>query len=370
VKVLPDTLIIPPRIVTRRGSAATLPGECAAFGRRGMLVHGRSLAESGALNRILENTGDAEVSCWMHPGGEPTLEQVAQLRESARSQAAQWIAAVGGGSVIDVAKAGAGLLRADLPVADYHAGETIPPSRVPFVAVPTTAGTGSEVTTVCVLTDPRGPLKRSIRHDSFMARLVLLDAGLLSSCPGQIIASSGMDAFTQAVEAYVSKRATWFSDQVALKAAGLVAHALEPAHGGATGQELDDLLLGSCMAGIALAHARLGVVHGLAHPLGARYHLPHGLVCGVCLPAAIRFNREAMGDKYARLSDVVGGDLLDRTERLLSSLGVQSPFAGMVPDDVPGIVAETLASGSTAANPRPVDAGAVQALLDDICSPA
>ena len=127
-----------------------------------------------------------------------------------------------------------------------------------------------------------------------------------------------------------------------------------------------DLLEGSYLAGLALSHARLGVVHGLAHPLGHRYHAPHGLVCGVCLPVAVEFNREAMGEKYDRLSEVLGEDLLDGTRGLLNRLRLESPFHGKPIRDRQGIIEETLVSGSTAANPRPVNAADVNDMLDEL----
>jgi alcohol dehydrogenase class IV len=179
-----------------------------------------------------------------------------------------------------------------------------------------------------------------------------------------------MDAFVQAVESYVSRGATWFSDQFALKAVEMIAGTVEQAFSRRDSDSLERLLVGSFFAGIALSHARLGIVHGLAHPLGSRYHVPHGLACGVCLPSAIEFNRSAMGGKYGRLSEAAGGDLLGLTRRLLTALRIESPFAGRRLDDVAGIVAETLASGSTAANPRVVAAADVEALLRTLFAPA
>jgi len=292
------------------------------------------------------------------------LKQLEELLAFAREERPDWIAAVGGGSVIDVAKACAGLLDAPLSAADYHGGAEIPATRVPFIAAPTTAGTGSEATVVSVLTDEDKGVKKSVRHPSFMPRLVFLDCDLLLTCPPEVIAASGMDAFTQAVESYVSNRADWFSETLALKGASLVALNLEAVFAGQGGGPAQELLEGSYLAGLALSHARLGVVHGLAHPLGHRYHAPHGLVCGICLPVAIEFNREVMGPKYETLSRSLGGDLLDFTSELLNRVRLQSPFRGKLIRDKDAIIRETLASGSTAANPRPVGARDVAAMLD------
>lgn len=356
--------MLPPRTLSASGAVQRLLPECAAFGGRGMLVHGRSLGESGELARILATTPpELVVRTWQHEGGEPSLDQLQALLAEARTNETTWIAAVGGGSVIDLAKACAGLLHAPLAPAAYHDGADIPASTVPFVAAPTTAGTGSEATIVSVLTHARTGVKKSIRHPSFIPRLVILDPALLSSCPASVIASAGMDAMTQAVESYSSVHATWISEQFARQGLAMIAGSLERAYNGGGGRAGADLLTGSYLAGLALSNARLGIVHGLAHPLGARYHAPHGLVCAVCLPHAVEFNRQAMGTKYEELSTAIGGDLLTETRRFLTALNVPSPFAGQPVKDQTGIVRETLASGSTAANPRPVTGPDVEFLL-------
>jgi len=367
VRILPEALVLPPRTITGHGRADELLAECIAYGRRGVLVHGKSLAESGRLARITDSRpGDTDLKLWQHPGGEATVRHVDELLAVARDHRAEWIAGVGGGSVLDVAKACAGLLHASLSPTAYQEGAAIEASRVPFIAAPTTAGTGSEATTVSVLTNPEKKLKKSIRHPSFMARLAVLDPSLLASCPPSIIACSGMDAFAQAVESFVSRRATWFSDELALKALVLLSGSLESVFADAGSDKAADLMLGSYLAGVALSNARLGLVHGLAHPLGARYIVAHGLACAVCLPHVIEFNRQTVAAKYERMSTAIGADLLAKTAHFLDSLDLGSPFTGKPVHSLELIVEETLASGSTAANPRPVSAEDVEALLNMI----
>ncbi len=364
MKVLPDTLTLPPSTLTGRGGILALGESCKGYGTHGLLVHGRSLESSGTLGRILAHgKGDMAIRTWCCPSGEPTVDGVDALRAFARESACDWIAAVGGGRVIDAAKAAAGLFDAPLPTRAYQDGAAIPGGEMPFVAAPTTAGTGSEATVVSVLTNPRTTLKRSIRHPSFMARTIILDPALLETCPAAVLAASGMDAFTQAVESFMSRQATWITQSWSLKAAELIAGALPPVHAGDM-ERAGDLLLGSYLAGIALSNARLGLVHGLAHPLGARYHLPHGLVCAVCLPHVLAFNRPAAPRQYDALSVRLGRDVLDATFALLARLGVESPFEGAHLDGREAVIAETLSSGSTAANPRTVTADDVGTLLD------
>ncbi len=354
MRLTPAHLLLPPETRKQCGAATTLLNACAEFGPRGMLVCGHSLETSGRLATMGDAlTADADVRVWLHPGGEPTLAQLEALLADARAHNPAWIAAVGGGSVIDIAKAAAGLLHAPEPVLAYHDGAPIPPSRTPFIAAPSTAGTGSEATSVSVLTNSDTQVKKSIRHPSFMARLVILDPDLLSGCPAAVVAASGMDALTQAIESYCSRGATWLTDMVALKATALIHGSLAAVFEG-DAEKQDDLLTGSYLAGIVLSNARLGVVHGLAHPLGARFQTPHGLACAVCLPHALAFNREAIPEKYDRLSETVGMDIHAYACAMLARLQLQSPFPGKEIKDPDAFVAETLASGSTKANPRTV----------------
>ena len=153
-------------------------------------------------------------------------------------------------------------------------------------AAPTTAGTGSEATVVAVLTDPEQTLKQSIRHPSYMPKLVLLDPDLLAGCPPATVAAAGLDAFVQAFESYTSRHATPFTRALSELALAHLSRALLPLYQGDAGAAAD-MLEASYLAGIALSHARLGVIHGLAHPLGVRFHAAHGLVCARCLPAAL-----------------------------------------------------------------------------------
>lgn len=367
MNILPNELVLPPRTVFRNGAVAGLLKECAVFGLRGILVHGRSVLAGGVVLKILgAGSPDLSVKTWQHPGGEPTLLQLEALLAVAREHRVEWIAGVGGGSVIDLAKACAGLLGATQPSVAFHDGAAIPPSRIPFVVAPTTAGTGSEATIVCVLTNSETGVKKSFRHASFMARLILLDPELLAGSPSHVIAHAGMDAFTQAVEAYVSIGSTWVTDQFALKGLSMLASSIESVFADSHSEKSADLLMGSYLTGLAFSNARLGIVHGLAHPLGARYHVPHGLACAVCLPHAIEFNREAMGARYGAMSEAVGGDLLAKVNRLLNVFSISSPFAGKEITDMSRIIEETLASGSTKANPRKVSAADVELLLKRI----
>ncbi len=364
--IVPANLSMPMQTVTGPGSIERLLPMALAFGKRGALVCGRSMERSGVVARIMAACPDKRaVIVWRHSGGEPDLDQLDELLTAVRGHDAGWIAAVGGGSVLDLAKAAAGLLEAPLETRTYHDGQPLPPSKIPFLAAPTTAGTGSEATAVAVLTNTAKRIKKSIRHPSFMARHVVLDPDLLAHCPAHVVACAGMDALTQAMESYVSRGATWWTDTMALKAMERVAVALPAVYAGGSDADRQNLLIGSYLAGLALANARLGIVHGLAHPLGAHFQQPHGLVCAVCLPLALAFNREAIADKREAMDNALGGNTETVVADLIRRLDISSPFdkCVMMPDLQKTMVAEVLASGSTKANPRPVGKDDARRLL-------
>ncbi len=364
--MLPSPLLLPGRTLAAEHAIRSLGMEARLFGVRGLLVHGRSLTSSGELAAILAATpADLTMQCWEHRGGEPTTDDVEQLRTAIRAANVSWVAAIGGGSVIDLAKAAAGLRDAPGTIAAYQAGQPIPPATLPLIAAPTTAGTGSETTIVAVLTDARRPCKQSIRHPTFLPRVVILDPLLLRACPPATIAAAGLDAFIQAFESFTSRYATPFTRALSELALLRIARALPAVYAG--DQSLAaDLLQGSYVAGLALSHARLGVVHGLAHPLGARWHVAHGLACAACFPAALRWNRPALANDLAHLRTILGQDVEDLLMTWTAQMQLMSPFTGATLADRDDIVREVLASGSTDANPRPVTAAAVHTLLDEI----
>jgi len=367
MSLLPEALLLPQQTLARRGAVLALGAEALRFGPSGLLVHGASLLRTDRLDRIAAACPKAmRLRFWRQQGGEPTTAEVDALRAELRRDRPDWIAAVGGGSVIDLAKAAAGLLDAPEGAAFYQRHPAaIPPAALPLIAAPTTAGTGSEATVVAVLTDEASAFKQSIRHPTFMPRTVLLDPDLLDTCPPQIIATAGLDAFVQAYESFVSRHATSFTRELSLLALRQIADNLQPVYDGDNARA-DALLQASYIAGLAFSHARLGIVHGMAHPLGVRWHAAHGLVCASCLPAALAFNRPACGAALAELEARTGIDLEACVSGWLDHFRLQSPFAGQPIRDRDAIIAETLVSGSTAANPRKVDAQDVADLLDRI----
>ena len=365
--LLPSTLLLPQQTISRRGATTDLIAQAqATFGPYGLIVHGRSfLSTKYSLEIFCDKTS---VSMWCHEGGEPTVGEVDTLRNELRRIRPSWVAAIGGGSVMDLAKAAVGLYDAPHPTAHYQSHPAdIPASTLPLLAAPTTAGTGSEATVVAVITDPDRSLKQSIRHASYMPRIVALDPVLLEGCPPAITASAGLDAFVQAFESYTSKHATPLTRTLSELSLVKIAASLEPLYLG-DNTHATDMLEASYLAGLALSHARLGVIHGLAHPLGVRFHAAHGLVCACCLAASLEFNRPAIHADLDMLKTRYALDIDTLVSRWLDVMKLESPFAGktLSASDREAIITETLASGSTAANPRHVEAADVSALLEKI----
>ena len=367
MSLLPETLLLPQRTVSKSGAVQSLTQAAAAFGQTGLIVHGASLRRSGTLDTLLDRCpADMSLRTWQHGGSEPTVGAVEELRAELRRNRPDWVAAVGGGSVIDLAKAAAGLLDAPESVAFYQThNAAIPPATLPLIAAPSTAGTGSEATVVAVLTDPDRTFKQSIRHLSFMPKLVLLDPTLLTGCPATTVAAAGLDAFIQAFESYTSRHATPLTRALSEVALVRIAQTLLPLYQGDL-RAANDMLESSYLAGIALSHARLGIIHGLAHPLGARTGVAHGLVCALCLPACLTFNRAMIQGDLDDLKARHGLDVERQVETWLTAMRLPNAFAGSTLTDRDAMIRETLASGSTAANPRPVTADDAGALLDAI----
>lgn len=367
--LFPQETFLPGRILFKKGALSDLARETAEFGTRGLVIHGASLEKSGHQEKLGENLKQAgfSVDFFCRPRGEPTLNEIIQVITRGREAKIEWIAGIGGGSVLDLAKAAAGLFNACEKPSYYQEGGALEKPGIPFLAVPTTAGSGSEASPNSVIINPDKKVKLSIRHNSFLARKVLLDPELLKGLPFSVMCYSGMDAWVQAYESFVSKNATWFSENFALKAIQLISRHLVPALNTGREEDLEGLLLGSFFSGLAFSHSRLGVIHGLAHPLGVLYDVPHGLICSLLFAPSIKLNMIAMGTaRYNIMSQAVGMDLLQKVHELQKTLKIVSPFKGKLIPEKEKIIQETLSSGSTAANPKAITREDVEYLLREI----
>jgi alcohol dehydrogenase class IV len=302
------------RIVFGAGTRHQLPAIVRAFGSRPLLVGGRHLhasreraststSASAAATAALPDLGDVIPFV---VEAEPTIDVVRRGADLFRRERCDVVIGIGGGSVLDAAKAIAALATNRGDALDYleviGRGQPLGTSPAPYVAVPTTAGTGSEVTRNAVLGSPEHGVKASLRHPSMLPRVAVIDPELTLTLPAAVTASTGLDALTQVIEPYVSSRATPMTDAFCLEGIRRVSRSLRIAAGaGDTASDertrLDartDMSLASLFGGLALANAGLGVIHGFAAPIGGMFSAPHGAVCAALLPHGMAANLRAL----------------------------------------------------------------------------
>ncbi|MHC4788887.1 MAG: iron-containing alcohol dehydrogenase family protein [Planctomycetota bacterium] len=354
------------------GSVEVLGREASGLGSRALLVTGRSaLREAGITDRLIGLLRGAEVDVELFDQvpPEPEVATVDAAREAISRTGCDLVVEAGGGSAMDVGKAAAALAFEEGPAADYHGERRITRPGLPHVAIATTAGTGAEVTRNSVITDPATGLKKSIRGDGLMPTVSITDAELTLSCPPDVTAACGIDALVQAIESFFSLHAISTTEALSLKAAELIARHLGAAfEDGSDMRARAALSEGSYMAGLALGSARLGAAHGLAHPVGLCYGLPHGVVCGVLMPPVLQSNVRPAPEKYEALRPAMGGDPVQILCGLIERLNLPLSL-GDHPDKEweRRIVDYALASGSARANPTPVDEDYVRAILEQVC---
>lgn len=312
-----------PRIEFGTGALLKVTELLAQYDRRVLVVTGaRSFTATGNWERLQREFSKHEIE-WMlcTVAGEPSPALIDDAVRTYREHPIDVVLGVGGGSALDAAKAIAGLLRVEHSVMDYleGVGPELPYQgpAVPLIAVPTTAGTGSEATKNAVLS-VQGPdgFKKSFRHEKLVAEYALVDPDLLASCPPKLVAANGMDALTQLIESYVSIRSNTFTDALAISGLRAARDGLLPwyEYGPRAVEAREKMAYAALISGITLAQTGLGSVHGLASPLGAFYPIPHGIVCGTLVALATEINIQAMRErepdnpalgKYARLGEVL-----------------------------------------------------------------
>jgi alcohol dehydrogenase class IV len=356
------------KILAGAGRAAELPGVVAGLGSRVLVCTGADPARHGGL---LAGLGRPAVVFAV--GAEPTVELARAGVAAAREHGADVVAAVGGGSVLDLGKAVAMLLGNGGDPLDYleviGSGRKIAQPSVPCVAVPTTAGTGAEVTANAVLASPAHGLKASLRSPLMIPRVALVDPELTLSCPPRVTAASGLDALTQCLEPFVSVRANPLTDGLAREGLRRAAAGLRAAH--ADGSDLgarEDMAMCSLLGGMALANAKLGAVHGLAGVIGGTADVPHGMACAALLAPVIEANVRALRsgqpggpalDRYAEAARLLTGrpaasidDGLAWIRETVSLLAVPGLAAfGIGPEHADGIAAKAAGSSSMQGNP-------------------
>jgi len=273
-----------------------------------LLVTGmNSLKRSGNLEKIKAILKEAKINLELYDkaGNEPTTNTLNNGKEFAIENKCDMVIGVGGGSVMDTAKGIAGLVTNGGIVEDYHAGKEFLNPPQPFILIPTTSGTGSEVTNNAVVKNEKTGLKKSIR--GLWASLALLDPELTLSLPKKYTAYPGADALVQAIEALVSKSENFMSDFFSRKSIAYLGDTLPKVCDDLVNIDLrEKMMLGSILGAISFANGKLGAVHGFAHPIGIKHDLPHGLICGLLLPHVMKYNIEIEQavKKYSWIADL------------------------------------------------------------------
>lgn len=285
------------RIIFGVGVVSQVGSLAASLGRRALITGGATEERSAVLHRFLQENGI--VWTYYSVPGEPTVPLIEQGIEVARRESCDMVIGFGGGSAIDAGKAIAMMLANQGEIIDYleviGRGRPFEKASLPFIAVPTTAGTGSEVTRNAVLGSPEDSVKASLRSPFMLPSVALVDPELTYGLPPHITAYTGMDALTQLIEPYTAKRANALTDALCLDGIGRVARSLRRAYeDGEDAAAREDMALASLFGGIALANAGLGAVHGFAGPFGGMYAAPHGAICARLLAPVVEANIRAL----------------------------------------------------------------------------
>jgi alcohol dehydrogenase len=361
----PRPFRVPTRVVMAPGCISRLPEVIASYDpERVLMVTDPGIEHTGWPERIWKALADREIEAITFDDVEPNprCSTVDRLAGWGREEGVSLVLGIGGGSVLDAAKAAAMLIPNSGSVAEYEGRNRYEKDPLPFIAVPTTCGTGSEVTWVSVLTDEERQAKISIKGETMYPSWALVDSELLRTLPGRLVAWTGTDALTHAVEATTCRLANPVSDALAATAISLLFRYLRRAVADIAGdaEAREAVMRASTLAGLAFGNADVAAVHCLSETLGGRWDVPHGLANAVLLAPMTRFNLPASSRKLATLESTLppgsgtGPEgVLQAIEELVRDLGVP-PFQelGISPEDYPWIAERAVRNGSNASNAR------------------
>ncbi|MEQ8223623.1 MAG: iron-containing alcohol dehydrogenase, partial [Candidatus Eremiobacterota bacterium] len=288
------------RIVFGPGVIKEIPSLASEFGRKALLVTGSNFER---VSRLIEVLKEKHISTFIFSvSGEPSTEIVTLGTAMAREKKCEFVIAAGGGSVIDTGKAISAMMTSDGHILDYleviGKGNALREIPVPFIAIPTTAGTGSEVTKNAVLVSQEHKVKVSLRSNLMIPKIAVIDPELTLSLPPSVTATTGLDALTQLIEPYVCNSPNPIVDAICREGIKRVSLSIRKAY--SNGDDLsarEDMCIASLFGGMALANAKLGAVHGFAGTLGGMFNAPHGAICARLLPAVMKFNAEALNER-------------------------------------------------------------------------
>lgn len=360
---------VPQEIIVGKGSLARLPEAAEKLGgKHGFIISGPHLNKMGIVascSESLENAG-IKVDAYTETEGNPSVETVEKAVAAFCKSGADFIIALGGGSPMDVAKAVGVVARYGGSITEYEGGGRVPGDIIPLIAIPTTAGTGSEVTAFSVITDHSRNYKLTVFSYKLIPAYAILDPELLTTAPVSVAAACGIDAMVHALEAYISKDASPFSDAMAEKALELIGKNIRRYVADRTDIEAAEAMItGSLFAGIAFSWARLGDVHAMSHPVSAYFDVPHGVANAILLPTIVEYNALADRGKYLKLFNYISLTpaseaefepfmLVDLLTELNEQLGIPGSLGevGVTADKFDAMADDAMKSGNIAVNPR------------------
>lgn len=360
---------VPQEIIVGKGSLARLPEAAEKLGgKHGFIISGPHLNKMGIVascSESLENAG-IKVDAYTETEGNPSVETVEKAAAAFCKSGADFIIALGGGSPMDVAKAVGVVARYGGSITEYEGGGRVPGEIIPLIAIPTTAGTGSEVTAFSVITDHSRNYKLTVFSYKLIPAYAILDPELLTTAPVSVAAACGIDAMVHALEAYISKDASPFSDAMAEKALELIGKNIRRYVADRTDIEAAEAMItGSLFAGIAFSWARLGDVHAMSHPVSAYFDVPHGVANAILFPTIVEYNALADRGKYLKLFNYISLTpaseaefepfmLVDLLTELNEQLGIPGSLGevGVTADKFDAMADDAMKSGNIAVNPR------------------
>jgi alcohol dehydrogenase class IV len=375
------TFSLPTEVLSGAGCLNDLPKALKRFDARNVLVvTDPGLVATGIPDRIAAclTAAGLSVSLYASVEPDPSIRTVEAVAEAVRSAGATALVGVGGGSSLDATKAGALLATHGRHLREYAGVDKVPAAVLPVVAVPTTAGTGSEVTVFAVISDPERDEKFTIASSHLAPRLAVLDPELTVKLPPAVTAMTGMDALTHAIEAASSRMAQPATDALATSAVRLIFTSLAGAvQNGESLIDRDNMLQAAFLAGAAFNSAYLGLCHALASPLGGHFHIPHGLANAIVLPFVMDFNVAVAADRYAALGigagisrrgehpRVAAQRLIDAVRTLQHDIGtpIRLRDVGAKQDLLPSVAGDALKSIQLRFNPRPATKAQMLAVL-------
>jgi len=332
-----------------------------------LIITDEGLIEAGILETVKNHIADKKYSIYSDIGSNPKDYQVEEGAEIAHDFNPDLLLAVGGGSPIDCAKGIEALIsKNEESISELYGKRTISKKKIPFIAVPTTAGSGSEVTFSAVITDTDTRVKKSIRSKNIAPDLSLLDPSLTVSLPEDLTAFSGMDAFTHAIEAFTAKTSTVVTNALAIHSMKLILKNLEKAVNDPEDIEArGGMLLGSTLAGISFNNSDVASVHCMAESLGGKYDAPHGFCNSIILPFVMEHNKDYCAKKYAKVAQLMGLDYsnpskgaekaIEKIRKINQRIGIDAEKMQLKKEDIGELAERSVDNLSNESNPKPMD---------------